>query len=112
MFLVYYSLTRNLGPSNYGLIGYATAYTTFFTSICSLGINSIIVKEFIDNPEKEGEIIGTTIVLKLISSFLSLLTIIGISFLVDKGDYLATIIVFLYSISIMFNVFETFKYWF
>ncbi len=111
-FIVGLLSARYLGPSNYGLIGYATAYTTFFTSICSLGINSIIVKEFIDNPEKEGEIIGTTIVLKLISSFLSLLTIIGISFLVDKGDYLATIIVFLYSISIMFNVFETFKYWF
>ena len=111
-FIVSLLSARYLGPSNYGLIGYAAAYTTFFTSICSLGINSIIVKEFIDNPEKEGEIIGSTLVLKLISSLLSLITIVGISFVVDQGDHLATVVVFLYSISILFNIFETFKFWF
>ncbi len=111
-FIVGVISARYLGPSNYGLIGYAAAYTTFFTSICSLGINSIIVKEFIDNPKKEGEIIGTTLILKLISSFMSLITIIGISLLVDKGDFLTTFVISLYSISILFNIFETFKYWF
>ena len=34
---------RYLGPSNYGLINYAAAYISFFASICTLGINSIIV---------------------------------------------------------------------
>ena len=111
-FIVGVISARYLGPSNYGLIGYAAAYTTFFTSICSLGINSIIVKEFIDNPTKEGEIIGSTLVLKLLSSIISLFTIIGISIVVDKGDRLATFIIFLYSISILFNIFETFKFWF
>ena len=111
-FIVGLLSARYLGPSHYGLIGYAAAYTTFFSSICSLGINSIIVKEFIDNPEKEGEIIGTTLILKLISSFLSLLTIVGITFLVDKGDKLVLFVVFLYSLSILFNIFETFKFWF
>ncbi|MBR4880749.1 MAG: oligosaccharide flippase family protein, partial [Clostridia bacterium] len=32
---------RYLGPSNYGLINYAAAYVTFFTSVCTLGINSV-----------------------------------------------------------------------
>ena len=41
---------RYLGPNNYGLISYATAYGTFFTSFCTLGINSVIVKNFIDHP--------------------------------------------------------------
>ena len=35
---------RYLGPSNHGLINYAAAYTTFFSSLCTLGINSIIIK--------------------------------------------------------------------
>ena len=32
---------RYLGPSNYGLINYAAAYTSFFMALCTLGINSV-----------------------------------------------------------------------
>ena len=42
-FLVGILTARYLGPSNYGLINYAAAYISFFASICTLGINSIIV---------------------------------------------------------------------
>lgn len=111
-FIVGLLSARYLGPSNYGLIGYAAAYTTFFSSICTLGINSIIIKEFVDNPKKEGKIIGTSLLLKFISSMLSLITIIGICFIVDDNEPITRCVVFLYSISIVFQIFETFKYWF
>lgn len=103
---------RYLGPSNYGLINYAAAYTAFFTSICTLGINSIIVKKFIENPKCEGEIIGTTLVLRAISSLFSAITIIGISLVVDAGETTTQLVVALSSISIIFKIFETFNYWF
>lgn len=60
-FIVGLITARYLGPSNYGLINYAAAYTAFFSSICTLVINSVIVKEFIEGPENEGEIIGTAL---------------------------------------------------
>ena len=103
---------RYLGPNNYGLINYATAYTTFFASLCTLGINSVIVKEFIDYPNEEGETIGTTLVLRCASSMLSALMICGISFIIDKKDPLTLIVVALCSISLIFQVFDTFNYWF
>ena len=62
-FIVGIWTARFLGPSNYGLINYALAYTTFFFSLSSLGINSVIVKEFVDHPNEEGETMGTTLVL-------------------------------------------------
>ena len=34
----------------------------FFTSLCTLGINSVIVKDFVNNPEDQGKTIGTTTV--------------------------------------------------
>ena len=43
---------RYLGPDNYGLINYANAYGAFFTAFCTLGINSVIVKNLIDNPDE------------------------------------------------------------
>ncbi len=74
-----------LGPSNYGLINYAAAYATFFASLCTLGINSVIVKNFVDHPDQQGETIGTTLLLRAISSLLSALAIIGIVSVVDRG---------------------------
>lgn len=103
---------RYLGPSNYGLINYANAYTTFFTSICTLGINSIIVKNFVDKPDEEGESLGTTIVLRLVSSFLSVGVIVFIVWMVDGNEPLTLWVVALYSISLLFHSFDIFRQWF
>lgn len=103
---------RYLGPSNYGLISYAGTYTTFFASLCTLGINSIIVKNFIDYPEDEGTILCTAIILRAISSVASLIAILGISFVADKGEPVTQIVVLLCAIGMVFQVFDTFNYWF
>ena len=67
-FVVGLLTARYLGPGNYGLINYAATYTAFFSSFCTLGINSVIVKNFVDHPEEEGETIGSAIILRAISS--------------------------------------------
>lgn len=111
-FVIGLLIARYLGPSNYGLINYATAYITFFSTFCTLGINSVIVKNLIDHPEQEGETIGTTIFLRLISSLLSIFTIIGIVCIFDRDEPTTILVVALYSISLMFQIFDTLNYWF
>ena len=64
---------RFLGPSNYGLISYANALIAFFMSLCTLGINSVIVKELIDRPDEEGVTLGSAICFRLASSFCSVI---------------------------------------
>lgn len=103
---------RYLGPSNYGLINYASAYTTFFTAFCTLGINSVILKDFVDHPDQEGTTIGTTIILRLISSVLSVGVICSLVSIIDYGESLTLLVVFLYTISLIFQVFDTFHQWF
>lgn len=103
---------RYLGPANYGLINYGTAYTTFFASLCTLGINSVIVKEFVDQPGKEGQILGTSLCLRAASSIFSAITITGISLLLDAGEPETQIVVALCSIGVVFHIFELFNYWF
>lgn len=103
---------RYLGPSNYGLINYGAAYTAFASSICSLGINSILVKEFIEKRDTEGTVIGSALFLKMVASTFSILTILSVSYVVDKEDSLARYIVFLCSLGLIFQIFDTFNYWF
>lgn len=103
---------RYLGPSNYGLINYATTYTTIFASFCTLGINSVIIKNFVDHPGEEGETIGSAIVLRTISSVLSVIMMVCITFIADKGETTTHIVVFLCGIGVIFQVADTLNYWF
>ena len=103
---------RYLGPSNYGLINYATAYTAFFMAFCTLGINSVLVKDFIDHPDDEGKIIGTSLVLRGFSSFLSAGVIICLVGVLDADEPTTILVTALCSLGLIFNIFETFHYWF
>lgn len=85
-FIVGIFTANYLGPSNYGLINYATAYTTFFASLCSLGINSVIIKDFVENPDEQGKAIGTSLLMRAVSSILSVIMIVGFVSIVDQGE--------------------------
>lgn len=111
-FVVGLITARYLGPSNYGLINYALTYTTFFASFCTLGINSVIVKEFVDHPDEEGLTIGSTIILRTISSAFSFIMMMCITFIADKGEQSTHIVVGLCGIGVLFQVFDTINYWF
>lgn len=103
---------RYLGPSNFGLINYAATYTSFFASFCTLGINSVIVKNFVDYPDEEGETVGSAIVLRTVSSVLSVLMMVCITLIADKGETTTHIVVFLCGIGVIFQVMDTLDYWF
>lgn len=106
-------LTSNyLGPSNYGLVNYAAAYTTFFASVCTLGINSVIIKNFLDHPEEVGQTIGTTLVLRAISSALSAVMIVGIVLVIDQKEPVTILVVALSSVGLIFQIFDSFNQWF
>lgn len=104
--------TRYLGPSNYGLINYAGAFAAFFMAFCTLGINSVIVKELIDKKVPQGTVLGTAIGLKGISSFLSAIMVVCIVSVLDAGEPVTILVVALCSIGPIFNILETFNYWF
>ncbi len=103
---------RYLGPDNYGLINYGSALVNFFMAFCTLGINSVIIKEFLDHPEEQGKALGSAITLRLLSGFWSCILVIGISFVIDYGEWETVVVVALCSVSLLFHVFDTINYWF
>ena len=103
---------RYLGPGNYGLISYGAAYISFFSALCTLGLNSIIVKELIDKPDEQGTTLGSAIILRLLSSALSSVMIIGIVAIVDRDEPLTIAVVALSTLGLVFHVFEIINFWF
>ncbi|MBQ8766349.1 MAG: oligosaccharide flippase family protein, partial [Clostridia bacterium] len=86
-FLVGIICARYLGPSNYGLINYASSVVSFVIPIVKLGLDSTLVRELIDRPEREGEILGTSLTLNFISSLISMVGVFTFVSLANAGDY-------------------------
>lgn len=103
---------RWLGPSNYGLINYAASMTAMFTSLCTLGINSILVNELLKDETKQGEILGSAIGLRLLSSLLSVITIVALTAALNPREQTTILVVLVYSLSLTFQTVDSLNYWY
>lgn len=111
-FLVGIISARYLGPSNYGLINYAASVVAFAMPIVKLGFDSTLVKELIDKPEKEGEILGTSLTLNFISSLVSMLGVFIFVSVANVEETVTILVCILYSLMLLFVVLEMSQYWF
>lgn len=103
---------RYLGPSNYGVIGETASYVSFFSVFCQLGFTSTAVKEIMDHEDRQGEILGTTIVFRICTSLVSSVAITVLMYVMKGGDRLIVTVAFLQSLSLVFQSFEMIHYWY
>ena len=82
-------VARYLGPTSFGLWNYATAFTALFGTFATLGLDSIVVRELVKEPERQNQLLGSAFALKLLGGLLTLvLAVLSISF-VRAGDTLS-----------------------
>lgn len=103
---------RYLGPSNYGLINYAASIVAFALPIMKLGLDAILVYELVEAPEREGEIMGTSLVLNIASGLVCIGGVSVFAWLANMGERETILVCVLYSISILFAALEMIQYWF
>ena len=105
-------LARYWGPSGYGLINYAASIVAFVVPVMQLGLNSTLVQELIAQPDKEGEILGTSLTMSAISGLCCMIGVVSFSALANKGETLTTIVCGLYSVQLISQSLELLQYWF
>lgn len=103
---------RYLGPSNYGIISYAASIIAFFTPIMQLGLTNIIVQEIVSNPEEEGTILGTAIIMSVISAVGCIFGVFVFTLVVNTSEIVTIIVCVLYSLSLIAQALELTQYWF
>lgn len=103
---------RYLGPSNYGAISYAASVVAFVVPVMQLGLRNTLVQEFVNAPEREGEILGTSLGLSLISSLFCIGGVVAFASVANFGDWETIWVCGLYSISLIFQALEMTQYWF
>ena len=103
---------RYLGPSNYGIINYAASLVAFVLPIMQLGLRAILVQEYVLSPAREGEIMGTCLLMNLTSAIACMLGVIGFALVANHGDKTTIIVCALYSTTMLFQVLEMQQCWF
>lgn len=103
---------RYLGPSNYGLIIYASSLVAFVMPIMQLGFSNILVQEIVNNPEREGKTLGTSLVLSCISALCCIVGVTAFAFIANRDEPVTVIVCLLYSFTLIFQATEMLVYWY
>ena len=104
-------VARYLGPEKYGLLSYAQSFVGLFSAITNLGLDGIVVRELVKNPEKENEFLGTAFWLKIIGA-LSIFIVISLVIQFTSNDKYTNIIIFIIASTTIFQAFNVFDFYF
>src|SRR2546423_5622055 len=61
-------ISRKLDPAVLGAYNYSLRMATLFGAIASLGIDGVVIRELINQPERRDEVLGTAFFLKVVGS--------------------------------------------
>lgn len=103
---------RYLGPSNYGLISYASSLVAFVLPLAQLGLRNILVEQIISHPEREGETVGTALGMSMFASLFCIVGCTAFVSLANAGERDTLLVCALYSVSLVFQMSEMIEYWY
>lgn len=98
-------IARYLQPEMFGLLNYALAFAGIFSTLTSLGVDRILVRELVKDPDKRDALLGTCFVIKLIGSIVYVFLICGILFLMNTNPLTNTLI-FIVASAELFRAFD------
>lgn len=98
-------VARYLGPEQFGAWNYAIAFAAFFGAFAGLGLDNIVVRNLVREPDRRDEFLGTAFWLKLgVGLAATLLSIVAFVWM-EPENPLALPLIALSSIGIVFQSF-------
>ena len=90
-------LARYLNPNDFGLYNYIIASVSLLSPIATLGVDQVITRDLIKDPNKANSILGSSILMKLIGSMILVVIILlclklGIYDIEGAGNYYFVIV--------------------
>lgn len=95
-------VTRYLGPENLGMLDYAQSFVAIISVFASLGIDQILYRDLINNPEQENVLIGTAVLSKLIFGLVAFIVSILLSVLLGNS-LIVTLLISIISLTFIIN---------
>ena len=98
-------VARYLGPDQFGVYSYASAFVALFGTIARLGLDSIVVRDLVNHPEERDGYLGTAFWLKLIGALLTL-ALLAIAVQFTGNDATTNLYIFIIGSGLIFQSFD------
>ncbi|MBY5267706.1 O-unit flippase [Spiribacter salinus] len=105
-------IARYLGPEQFGLLSFATAFIGLFGAIAALGLQGIVVRDIVRNPDSARETLGTAAVLQLFRGLVAYLFILVAIAYLRPDDPLARTIVAILALMMLLKASDIAEFWF
>jgi len=105
-------VARYLGPADFGLLSYAFALASLFAIVGHLGLDGLIVRELVREPDQATHVLGTVFTMKLVAYILAALTLVAYAILLQSHSQTEIYLLCLAAVSIAISPVATFSSWF
>src|SRR6056297_561373 len=95
-------VARYLGPNDFGLWRYAESLVGLVMALATLGTTQIVIRDLVDNPEREGKILGTSFALMLGGGAVTAALVVLVGFWLNN-DSLTRILIIIASTNLIFQ---------
>jgi PST family polysaccharide transporter len=105
-------IARYLGPDQFGLFNSAAAFVSLFSIFATLGLDGIVVRELVREPEVKNGILGSAFALKLAGSGITLVAAVTAIMIVRPSESLVHWLVAIIATGSIFQSLDIIDFWF
>lgn len=105
------AVARYLGPSQYGILQYATSLMSFMGAFVYLGLSGLVIRDLVKEPEKQGLLLGTTFGMKFLGSIAGYIAILAIAF-TAHADSIELRVLAIIGLTLFLKPFQVIDFWF
>jgi O-antigen/teichoic acid export membrane protein len=105
-------IARYLGPEQFGIFSYALALVALFAAFASLGLEDIVVRDVVRDPECKDETLGTAFFLKLSGAAIAFIAAMACILVLHPDDGLYHWLVGVISLGTIFQALNVIEFWF
>lgn len=105
-------LVRYLGVERLGLMSYAQSVVVLMAVFAQLGLETILVRDLVRNPERGRELLGTSLALRLSGAVITLALSLAAVSIMRPGDRGTALLTLIFATTAFSQCFDVIEFWF
>jgi polysaccharide transporter, PST family len=105
-------VARYLGPEQYGAFNFAIAFVALFGAFASLGLDGIVIRNIVHEPERKYEILSSAFILKLSGGVVAFLICLVVIIFMRPAESQTQWLVGIIAAGMIFQSFDVIDLWF
>jgi PST family polysaccharide transporter len=105
-------IAKYLGPEQFGLLNYSIAFVALLSPIAMLGLDNLVIRDVVRNPEMKDELLGTAFMMRIAGGVLSFFLCVLLILVIRPGDAITHWMVIILAAASIIQSFDIIDFWF